>query len=297
MQAPDPVIAAGRIGCLAAHPGNTPGGCNTLGGSLSKKDLRKKEKMNCRLNKEMQKLQKNFKEFHHTIRKKLSSKHVSFGNVQSCVQDLPCFKNTADSHHVLGHDTAIGKARNMHDLFCALLTYTSWYNYQLIAFLAITFGGKGAKGIVQSYEARLQDHLLRPIPHCPAFWPAAEGDILTHQLPHQEAPEGFTRMEVVAKRSYETCTLRDVNTLKNVLSELLQLCREALILGSVQPGEEEQCRMTWMIPSVAMQHTINIAITRMTQLGANQILQLTIGSTTVVTAPHPGHLAVSNGPL
>ena len=282
-----PVIAAR---CMAANPVNTPGRFDTLRTSLGKKDLRKKERMICKMNKEMLKLQKNFKEFHHTIRKKLSCKRVSFVNVQSSLQYLPCFKNTADLQCVLDHNTAIGKAKNMHDLFSAVLAYSSWYNYQLIALLAINFGGKGAKSIVQSYEARLQDHLLRPVPHCPPFWPATDGDA----LPNQEIPEGFTKMEVVVKRSYETCTLRDINILKNALSELLQLHQEAMILGSIQPGEEEQCHMTWMVPSVAMQHTINIAITRMSQLGASQIQQLRIGSTTIVTAPRPGQSAVSN---
>eukprot|EP00731_Ephydatia_muelleri_P031637 Em0023g144a len=276
---------------MAANPVNTPGRFDTLRTSLGKKDLRKKERMICKMNKEMLKLQKNFKEFHHTIRKKLSCKRVSFVNVQSSLQYLPCFKNTADLQCVLDHNTAIGKAKNMHDLFSAVLAYSSWYNYQLIALLAINFGGKGAKSIVQSYEARLQDHLLRPVPHCPPFWPATDGDA----LPNQEIPEGFTKMEVVVKRSYETCTLRDINILKNALSELLQLHQEAMILGSIQPGEEEQCHMTWMVPSVAMQHTINIAITRMSQLGASQIQQLRIGSTTIVTAPRPGQSASQPG--
>ena len=275
---------------MASYPESHPSGFtfNTQRGSLSKKDIRKMERMNYKLNKEIQKLQKNYKEFHHSIRKKLGSKRVSFGNVQSSVQYLPCFKNVTDPQHVLGHNTAVGRAKNVRDLFAALLAYTSWYNYQLIAHLVITYGGKCGRSLVRSYEVRLQEHLERPLSQCPPFWPSAEGD--APSCP--EVPEGFATMEVTLRRSYEACVLRDMNILRNALSNLLQLHHEALVLGAVQPGEEGQCCTTWMIPSVAVQHTINIAITRMVQLGTSQILQLRIGSTTV--APSSGQLPVSS---
>lgn len=268
----------------------------TLRGSLSRRDLRKKERINSKLKKEMQKLQKHFKEFHLSVRKKLSCKGISFGNIQNSLQYHPCFKNATNPSHILGHNTAVGRAKNMCELFNALLSYTSWYNYQLVALLALDYGGKGGKTLVHSYEARLQDHLQRPVFHCPPFWPAAGAAAAGEDVePLQEVPEGYIKMEVLVKRNYETTMLGDVVALKNALSELLQLHQEALMLGSVQPGEEGQCCMTWMIPSVAMQHVINIAIARMAQLGTRQVLQLRVGSTTVVTAPKPGQLASQPG--
>ena len=279
-----PLSAACPEGRLSGGHGN-----NAQRISLSKKDLRKVERLNSRLNKEMQKFQKNFKELHRCIRKKLSNKRVSFDNVKNSVQYLPCFKNSAAYQHILGHNTAVGRAKDMRDLFSALLAYTSWYNYQLSALLVINFGGKGGKGLIQSYEARLQDHLQRLVSQCPPFWPSSEEGTPSRR----EVPEGYIIMDVVVKASYETCTLRDVSAFKNALSELLQLHLEAMILGSVQPGEVGQCCMTWMVPLVAMQHTVNIAIARMVQLEANQILQLRIGPTTVVTASRPGQLHVS----
>ena len=130
----------------------------------------------------------------------------------------------------------IAKARDMLELLTSLHSYSSWFNYDLIKFLAEQFGGHEGVDLIAAYEEELMEFCKKFVYECPQF--AA-----------QAIPDGFTEMEMKVDWEYQNCRAQDVAIFKTTVTDLLHIKPHALRLKSVEEG----CvLLTWMVSSSAI---------------------------------------------
>lgn len=136
----------------------------------------------------------------------------------------------------------VTEARTIHSLLCAAEPFVSWFNYDLISFLAKELGGEEGSALIADYESRFQKYLQRLIFESPPFSSI------------KSIPSGFEELAVKLDWNFEEVTIQDITIFKAKLCELLgQSDPSIFILKSVEEG----CvLLTWLVPESIVDHTM-----------------------------------------
>lgn len=129
----------------------------------------------------------------------------------------------------------VTEAKTVHSLLCAAEPFVSWFNYDLIAFLAKELGKEEGAEVVADYEAKLRDYLQRSIFGCPPVSSI------------KSIPFGFEELAVKLDWDFDKVSIQDVTIFKSKLCQFFyQSDPSIFILKSVEEG----CvLLTWLIPS------------------------------------------------
>lgn len=188
----------------------------------------------------------------------LQSKSVSIDEVQLALESQ-LGSGKIDEHL----QRKIDIASSIPALLRAAMPFSSWYNYDLIGYLAKHFGGEEGKALVCSYECQLKSHLLKRVIECPP---------LSSLL---KVPNGFESISVKVDWEYRKCTIQDITIFKEKLCKLLnQQDPSVFILKSVEEG----CvSMTWVVPATLAQQVHSSVAAAIAGLAAERILHFSVG--------------------
>ena len=127
------------------------------------------------------------------------------------------------------------EAKSIHNLLCAAEPFASWFNYDVIAFLAKQLGGDEGLAVVADYESKFKQYLERLVFESPPFSSI------------KSIPSGFEELEVKLDWNFERVTIQDVTIFKAKLCEFLDRSDSSIfILKSVEEG----CvLLTWLVSS------------------------------------------------
>lgn len=155
-------------------------------------------------------------------------------------------------------------ARSIPALLRAAMPFSSWYNYDLIGYLAKQFGEEEGRALVCSYECQLKSHLLKRVIECPPL-------SSLHKVPN-----GFESISVKVDWEYRKCTVQNVTIFKEKLCKLLnQQDPSVFILKSVKEG----CVfMTWVVPATVAQQIRSSVAAAMAGLAAERVLHFSVGT-------------------
>ena len=180
----------------------------------------------------------------------LQSKGVTTDRVRALLQYRLGSKNIGDFSM-----KQVTEARTIHNLLCAAEPFVSWFNYDLIAFLAKELGDREGMMVVADYEAKFQQYLQRLVFESPPFSAI------------KSIPSGFEELAVKLEWNFEEIIIQDITIFKGKLCEFLGHSDPSLfILKSVEEG----CVvLTWLFPS-------SIVETALADISKNEVALLTV---------------------
>lgn len=195
-----------------------------------------REELKCQIVKDSRLIMRKYASLVLNVYRLLQRNQVPFEEVQIALLHLGCFQSRPNSPTLFPESSELYRAKTIPELVCSLHAYTSWFNYDLIKFLACEekLGGVDGQLLIGEYEAELREFFSKYIFECPQFSVECE------------VPPGFQEFEMKIDWDYKTCQAHQVALFKTTVSELLDIKPYALQLKSVEEG----CVLTtWIVPS------------------------------------------------
>ena len=192
------------------------------------------EKLRVRLVLESTRMLEHFAAFCFHVGDLLQGRGVTTDQVRTLLQFRLGSKNIGEES--MKH---VNEGKTIYNLLCAAEPFSSWFNYDLVAFLAKQLGGEEGLTAVADYESKLKQYLERLVYECPPFSSI------------KSIPSGFEEFEVKLDWDFERVTIQDITIFKSKLCELLDRSDPSIfILKSVEEG----CvLLTWLVPSSIVQ--------------------------------------------
>ena len=192
----------------------------------------------------------------------LSKKKVPIEEIRLSLLFLGCFKTSGSkaSYPVVSPSSELSHAETIQSLIECLHQYSSWYNYGLVKFVAIEFGGEEGYMIIDEYMKNLTAYCEKIIAYqCPEF-------TLSSGL-----PSGYDYLVVKIDCDHQSKTAQDIAIFQAELSSLLNLEPEVFILKSVEEG----CLLlTWAVPQSITTYIVMEMIKQQKQLAKWHVLSI-----------------------
>ena len=241
----------------------------------SRHNWKEVEKLRCTLVKESKAIRRQFTDFILNVCELLESiPTATVEKVKLSLQYMGYSKNPPNRrrhHSIFGSKSSVARATSFAGLLSALHEYASWFNYDLISYIAERFGGEDGKKLVQLYESQLRKYFQRLVFQCPPF-----------SANEQKLPRGFEELEVKVDWDFRTCSIQDVVIFKNTLSSLLDIEPSSFILKTVEEG----CvQLTWAIPASVIPRTIIQTSSKAKALSKEGVLSMRLGSKVIDFPP------------
>lgn len=159
--------------------------------------------------------------------------------------------------------SSIARANSIPGLLGALSECSSWFNYELVSYLARRFGGEDGKRLALLYESQLRKYFQRLVFHCPPF------TTRERCLPH-----GFEELTVMVDWDLKDYSLQDVTIFKSTLCHLLDIQPCAFVLRSIH---ECPNKFSCAVPSSYMPHAVSSAASNARSFSDEGVLSITLG--------------------
>ena len=254
-----------REGLLSdVYPTSNPGASNEPLPLMNYKylDSSGKEKLRVKLASESRKMLENFTTFVVDVCSLLQSKSASSDQVQLALQyRLGSIDDVIRRR--IDEASEVDEAKRIPLLLRIAEPFTSWYNYDLIAYLAKHFGGKDGEALVSKYEDQIQSYFKKLVFECPPFSSI------------QKVPNGFDECVVKVHWNYQECTIQDLTILKEKLSSFLEHDPNLLILKTIDEG----CILfSWIVPATAVPAFQQNLLLEKSNLAKERIVSFKIGT-------------------
>ena len=150
----------------------------------------------------------------------LQARGVTTDRVQALLQYRLGSKNIGEQSM-----KQVTEAKTIHNLLCAAEPFVSWFNYDLIAFLAKELGKEEGAVVVADYESKFQRYLTRLIFESPPFSSI------------ESIPDGFEELVVKLDWDFGQVSIQDITIFKAKLCECFDHSDPSVfILKSVEEG-------------------------------------------------------------
>ena len=223
----------------------------------------KDEKLLVKLTAESRQMRESFTTFVLSVASMLQLESISLDEVQLALESqLGCSK--LDEHL----RSKIDNASSIPSLLRAAMPFSSWYNYDLVGFLAKHFGGEKGRTLVCGYESQLQSHLLRRVIVCPPVSSL------------QYVPNGFESIFIKVDWDYRECTIQDITIFKEKLCKFLG--REDPSVFILKSVEEGCVCLSWVVPFTVAQQVRPRVAAAASALAAERILYFSIGTDRII---------------
>ena len=235
----------------------------------------------CSLVRESKAVRSNFAGFVLRVCDLLENSKVPVEKVRLSLQYLGCFKHQPNARcQIFDGTSAISRADSITNLLGALHECSSWFNYNLVAYIAKSFGGAEGERLVEAYESQLRTYFKRLVIHCPP--PSSD---------ESHIPGGFEALEVIVDRDFRTCSLQDVAIFKSTLSTLLGLKPSVFILRAIDEVQLDGVRtkMMWSIPDCAIPYTIGQATSKTAEFTREGACSMRVGMKVLDFSPKKVH--------
>ena len=246
------------------YPSSNPGASNEPLPLMNYKylDSQGKEKLRVKLASESRKMLENFTTFVIDVCSLLQSKSASSDQIQLALQyRLGSIDDVIRRR--IDEASRVDEAKRIPLLLRIAEPFTSWYNYDLIAYLAKHFGGKDGEALVSKYEDQIQSYFKKLVFECPPFSSI------------QKVPNGFDECVVKVHWNYQECTIQDLTILKEKLSSFLEHDPNLLILKTINEG----CILfSWIVPATAVPAFQQNLLLEKSNLAKERIVSFKIGT-------------------
>lgn len=211
------------------NPGASNEPIPLLNYNVLKEKTSSSEKLRVKLAVESMRILEQFTSFCVHVGDLLQQKQVTPDRVRALLQYRLGSKNISEPSM-----KQVREGRTIHNLLCAAEPFVSWFNYDLIAFLAKELGGEEGLKVVADYESKFQQYLHRLIFESPPFSSI------------KSVPTGLEEVAVKLEWDFEQLSIQDVTIFKAKLCKFLgQSDPSVFILKSVEEG----CvLLTWLVP-------------------------------------------------
>ena len=225
-------------------------------------DSQGKEKLRVKLASESRKMLENFTTFVVDVCSLLQSKSASSDQIQLALQyRLGSIDDVIRRR--IDEASGVDEAKRIPLLLRIAEPFTSWYNYDLIAYLAKHFGGKDGEALISKYEDQIQSYFKKLVFECPPFSSI------------QKVPNGFDECVVKVHWNYQECTIQDLTILKEKLSSFLEHDPNLLILKTIDEG----CILfSWIVPATAVPAFQQNLLLEKSNLAKERIVSFKIGT-------------------
>ncbi len=167
-------------------------------------------------------------------------------------------------HPVFDARSSVTKANTIPGLLSALRECSSWFNYDIVSYLAQRFGGGEGKQLSQLYEAQLKAYFQRLVFHSPPF--SSDEQCPLH---------GFEELTVMVDWDLRVCSIQDIAIFKSALCRLLDIQPCAFVLRSVN---EAPAQLTWGIPSGYLPQAVSKAMSNANAFSEEGVQSMKVGS-------------------
>ena len=148
---------------------------------------------------------------------------------------------------------------NLTALMTSLHSYSSWFNYEIIAVIAEDFGGNAGRQLITEYEENFKSFLNKVTYCCPQYM--------------SNVPQGFEGFLVKVDANFKSFTLQDVTLYKARIVKLTEVPPQCLLLRSVEEG----CvLMSWFVPTNLVAQTSERMKAQMSLLAQYDIVSFSI---------------------
>ena len=227
---------------------------------------RSKERLRVKLAQDSQEMLETFARYVVDVNKLLTSKSVGVDTIQLALQ---CRLGSC----VVNDDVIkkIEAATSIPKLLRMAMPFSSWYNYNLIAFLVKQHGGEEGSKLSAAYEQKLNIYLQRLVYQCPPF----------SALPSGKISSDFDELSVKVDWLYENCTLQDISLFKGKLCKALDRTDPCcFILKSVEEG----CvRVTYIVPAKLVPELASKVEQATAELANEKVLSIHIGGNSIIS--------------
>lgn len=190
----------------------------------------------------------------------LACKQTPLEEIRIALLFLGCYKAQGKNAHMFSSSSDIAQAQTLAALIECLHKYSSWFNYRLLKFVALEFGGEAGKGLIEKYEDDLKNYFENLIAYqCPEF-SLSKG-----------IPPGFEQLEVKVDWDFKSCLAQDVVLFQAKLADLLGLQPHIFQLKSVEEG----CVLfLWVLPSAVIPHILEEVVGQKSTLQLWKVLHV-----------------------
>ena len=191
-----------------------------------KSDRKEIEKLRCKIAKDSENITIRFATLVLGIYRLLSRKQVPVEEIRIAVRYLGCYRNPPERNAAMfGSSSDITQAKDLAQLIECLHNYSSWFNYRLLKYVAVEFGGDEGRSLIDDYEDDLRIYFENLIIYmCPDF-------SLTKGI-----PPGFEQLVIKVDWDYRSCSIQAVTQFQANLSELMGLEPHVFQLKTVEEG-------------------------------------------------------------
>ncbi len=182
---------------------------------------------------------------------------LSFQSFSRVKQSLKTFDSDSDAM----------KAKTIPVLITSLRSYSSWYNYHLIADIAKHFCGDKGRALVESYEAKVRDFLQRLLTHSPPLFPGSE-------TPSKDTDLFEMKIACDMSGTY----LRDIAIFKNTLCELCEIDPRFLVIKEIDTSNSY---VSWATPKAATDSIIKAIKLKLDDLSQENIQEIRLSESNI----------------
>ena len=255
--------------------------------SIQGKNQRDIQALRCKVARDSQNITMKFASLVLGVYRVLVCLQIPIKEIRMVLLYFGCFENTPRTENVslFSSSSDIAKVEDLASLIECLHNYSSWFNYQLIKFVAIEFGREEGRKLITDYEEELTKYFENLIAYeCPEF-------SLTKGV-----PPGYEHLVVKVDWDYHSCKAQDVALFQASISSVLGLKPEVFQLKSIEEG----CVLfTWGIPSVLVRHVLEQALLCKHALQEREVLFVWAAGKCVEICPNSrsnsvSHVAISS---
>ena len=198
----------------------------------------------------------------------LDRRGVSKKKLVACLMGLntfsPVYKSSDCSESLLNdRKKELMEAEDLDDVWVKISDYFSFFNYYLVEHIADTLGTDEDKQRVASYKKAFVAYAKRRVYECPA------------EMCSESKGVGTTII-VKLDRSYDNCTLQQLQLFEDKLADILQLREDGVLrLCHVQPGCYE---LTFQAPFIVETAIFPLSLEQEATLKALGVIQLSCGN-------------------
>ena len=193
----------------------------------------------------------------------LSSKGVTVTDFRQTLMTLPSHITNEHEQFLLRKYPLFEKAESIESIFLHLNFYLSFIDFSLLEHIIEHFGSEGLKQRMAQYSSDMRQFRMT----------TTISEVIPHLPRKSHSPQGYSKLEVKANIDCKTSTLEFLDQYRKRFASEFLLSQFALFFSDIK---ESSLIVTWLVPSVFVQHLSTLSWKDLSIITRMHILKLTL---------------------